>query len=407
MGFRMGIVGLPNVGKSTLFNALTRTAAAQAANFPFCTIEPNVGEVAVPDARLERLAEIAGSRQVIPTRMTFVDIAGLVKGASKGEGLGNQFLANIREVDAIAHVLRCFEDGDIAHVEGRVDPVSDAEAVETELMLADLESVEKRRAGLVRKLRGGDKEAAQADRLLAAAQALLEAGRPARAARVSDEDARAWKGLQLLTAKPVLYVCNVDEASAATGNAFSDAVAAMAVAAGAASVVISARIEEEISQLAPDEASAATGNAFSDAVAAMAVAAGAASVVISARIEEEISQLAPDEAAMFLAEMGLEEPGLDRLIRAGYDLLHLQTYFTVGPKEARAWTIPAGTPAPRAAGVIHGDFERGFIRAETIAYDDFVAHGGEQGARDAGRMRSEGKGYVVRDGDVLHFLFNT
>jgi len=365
MGFRMGIVGLPNVGKSTLFNALTRTAAAQAANFPFCTIEPNVGEVAVPDARLERLAEIAGSRQVIPTRMTFVDIAGLVKGASKGEGLGNQFLANIREVDAIAHVLRCFEDGDIAHVEGRVDPVSDAEAVETELMLADLESVEKRRAGLVRKLRGGDKEAAQADRLLAAAQALLEAGRPARAARVSDEDARAWKGLQLLTAKPVLYVCNVDEASAATGNAFSDA------------------------------------------VAAMAVAAGAASVVISARIEEEISQLAPDEAAMFLAEMGLEEPGLDRLIRAGYDLLHLQTYFTVGPKEARAWTIPAGTPAPRAAGVIHGDFERGFIRAETIAYDDFVAHGGEQGARDAGRMRSEGKGYVVRDGDVLHFLFNT
>ncbi|MFU8777707.1 MAG: redox-regulated ATPase YchF [Roseovarius sp.] len=365
MGFKMGIVGLPNVGKSTLFNALTRTAAAQAANFPFCTIEPNVGEVAVPDARLDKLAEIAGSKQIIPTRMTFVDIAGLVKGASKGEGLGNQFLANIRETDAIAHVLRCFEDGDVTHVEGRVDPVADADTIETELMLADLESVEKRRAGLQRKLKGGDKAArAEAD-LLERVQAALEAGRPARTVTVDAEDAKAWKMLQLLTAKPILYVCNVDEANAATGNAHSDA------------------------------------------VARMAAEQGAASVVISAQIEEEISKLERDEAEMFLTEMGLEEAGLDRLIRAGYDLLHLETYFTVGPKEARAWTIPAGTPAPKAAGVIHGDFERGFIRAETIAYDDFVGLGGEQKAKDAGKMRSEGKSYVVKDGDVLHFLFNT
>ena len=365
MGFKMGIVGLPNVGKSTLFNALTRTAAAQAANFPFCTIEPNVGEVAVPDARLDKLAQIAGSKQIIPTRMTFVDIAGLVKGASKGEGLGNQFLANIRETDAIAHVLRCFEDGDVTHVEGRVDPVADADTIETELMLSDLESVEKRRAGLQRKLKGGDKEAAQAERLLAAAQAALEEGRPARTVEVDAEDIKAWKMLQLLTAKPVLYVCNVDE-----GNA-------------------------------------ATGNTHSEAVAKMAAEQGAASVVISAQIEEEISKLEPEEAEMFLTEMGLEEAGLDRLIRAGYGLLHLETYFTVGPKEARAWTIPAGTPAPKAAGVIHGECERGFIRAETIAYDDFVTLGGEQKAKDAGKMRSEGKSYVVKDGDVLHFLFNT
>jgi GTP-binding protein YchF len=365
MGFRMGIVGLPNVGKSTLFNALTRTAAAQAANFPFCTIEPNVGEVAVPDARLDRLAAIAQSKQTVPTRMTFVDIAGLVKGASKGEGLGNQFLANIREVDAIAHVLRCFEDGDVAHVDGRVDPVADADAVETELMLADLDSIEKRRAGLQRKLKGGDKEAVQADRLLALAQAALEDGHPARTVAIDADDARAWRMLQLLTSKPVLYVCNVDEANAAAGNAHSQAVARMAA----------------------DQ--------------------GAASVVISAQIEEEISQLDADEAAMFLSEMGLEEAGLDRLIRAGYDLLHLETYFTVGPKEARAWTVPTGTTAPKAAGVIHGDFERGFIRAETIAYDDFVTLGGEQKAKDAGKMRSEGKGYIVKDGDVLHFLFNT
>ena len=365
MGFRMGIVGLPNVGKSTLFNALTRTAAAQAANFPFCTIEPNVGEVAVPDHRLDRLAAIAQSAQVIPARMTFVDIAGLVKGASQGEGLGNQFLANIREVDAIAHVLRCFEDGDITHVEGRVDPVEDAQTIETELMLADLESIEKRRANLVRKLKGNDKEAVQQDRLLAAAQEVLENGQPARMVSVDDDDQKAWKGLQLLTTKPVLFVCNVAE----------------------------------------DEA--ADGNAHAAAVATMAAEQGAGTVVISARIEEEISQLDDDEADMFLGEMGLEEAGLDRLIRAGYDLLHLETYFTVGPKEARAWTIKTGTLAPQAAGVIHGDFEKGFIRAETIAYADYVDLGGEQPAKEAGKMRAEGKGYTVKDGDVMHFLFNT
>ncbi|MFQ6549668.1 redox-regulated ATPase YchF [Aestuariibius sp. 2305UL40-4] len=365
MGFRMGIVGLPNVGKSTLFNALTRTAAAQAANFPFCTIEPNVGEVSVPDARLDRLADLAKSKEKVPARMTFVDIAGLVKGASKGEGLGNQFLANIREVDAIAHVLRCFEDDDVTHVEGRVDPVADAATIETELMLADLESVEKRRANLVRKLKGNDKEAQQQDRLLAAAQEMLENGTPARRVEVADEDAKAWKALQLLTTKPVLYVCNVAEEEAATGNALSQKVAEMA---------------------------AAEGNAH---------------VVISARIEEEISQLDAEEAAMFLDEMGLKEAGLDRLIRAGYALLNLETYFTIGPKEARAWTIREGTLAPQAAGVIHGDFEKGFIRAETIAYDDFVALGGEQAAKEAGKMRAEGKGYRVKDGDVLHFLFNT
>ena len=365
MGFKMGIVGLPNVGKSTLFNALTRTAAAQAANFPFCTIEPNVGEVSVPDARLDKLAEIAGSKQIIPTRMTFVDIAGLVKGASKGEGLGNQFLANIREVDAIAHVLRCFEDGDVTHVEGRVDPVADAETIETELMLADLESIEKRLQNIVRKVRGGDKEALQQERLLEAAKAALEDGKPARTVEIDEEDAKSWRMLQLLTTKPVLYVCNVAESEAATGNAHSAAVAEMA---------------------------AAEGNAH---------------VIISAQIEEELAQLDPDEAEMFLEEMGLAEAGLDRLIRAGYDLLHLQTYFTAGPKEARAWTIKEGATAPQAAGVIHGDFEKGFIRAETISYEDYVALGGEQPAKEAGKMRAEGKGYIVKDGDVLHFLFNT
>jgi hypothetical protein len=365
MGFKMGIVGLPNVGKSTLFNALTKTAAAQAANFPFCTIEPNVGEVAVPDARLDRLAAIAASRQIIPARMTFVDIAGLVRGASRGEGLGNQFLANIREVDAIAHVLRCFEDGDITHVEGRIDPIADAETIETELMLADLDSVERRRANLARKLKGGDKEAADQDRLLAAAEAALQAGRPARTVRVAEDDQRLWRMLQLITAKPVLYVCNVEEAAAATGNAQS------------------ARVAE------------------------MAAAEGAAHVVISARIEEEIAQLPPTEAAEFLDAMGLSEAGLDRLIRAGYALLGLQTYFTVGPKEARAWTIARGTLAPQAAGVIHGDFEKGFIRAETIAYADYIAGNGEVGAKEAGKFRVEGKTYEVQDGDVLHFLFSS
>ena len=365
MGFKTGIVGLPNVGKSTLFNALTRTAAAQAANFPFCTIEPNVGEVSVPDARLDTLAKIAKSKQIIPARMTFVDIAGLVKGASKGEGLGNQFLANIRECDAIAHVLRCFEDDDVTHVDGRVDPIADAQTIETELMLADLESIEKRTVGLVRKIKGGDKEAIEANELLTRAKVALEAGKPARTVEITAEERKTWDGLQLLTTKPILYVCNVEEANAATGNQHSEA------------------------------------------VARMATAEGAGSVVISAAIEEEIAQLDPEEAEMFLDEMNLDEPGLDRLIKAGYALLGLQTYFTVGPKEARAWTIPAGTAAPKAAGVIHGDFERGFIRAETIAYDDYVTLGGELPSKEAGKMRAEGKSYVVQDGDVMHFLFNT
>ncbi len=365
MGFKTGIVGMPNVGKSTLFNALTKTAAAQAANFPFCTIEPNTGVVSVPDARLDTLAGIAGSKAILPAQMTFVDIAGLVKGASKGEGLGNQFLANIRECDAIAHVLRCFEDDDVTHVDGRVNPVEDAETIETELMLADLESIEKRLQNLVRKVKGGDKDSLDQQRLLLAAKEALENGKPARTVDIADEDAKTWNMLQLLTTKPVLYVCNVEEENAASGNAHSEA------------------------------------------VAKMAAGQGAAAVVISAAIEEEISQLDAEEAEMFLEEMGLHEAGLDRLIKAGYALLDLQTYFTVGPKEARAWTIHKGTTAPQAAGVIHGDFERGFIRAETIAYDDFVEYGGEQGAKEAGKMRSEGKGYVVQDGDVMHFLFNT
>jgi len=364
MGFKCGIVGLPNVGKSTLFNALTQTAAAEAANYPFCTIEPNVGEVGVPDPRLDKLAEIGKSAEIIPTRLTFVDIAGLVRGASKGEGLGNQFLAHIREVDAIAYVLRCFEDGDITHVEGRIDPVGDADVVETELMLADLESLEKRRVATEKKARaGGDKEAKAQLALMEKALVLLREGGPARMAEIAPEEQAAWEGLQLLTAKPVLYVCNVDEASAAEGNAFS-------------------RMVEE-----------------------RAKAEGARAVVISAKIESEFAGLPDEDRDAFLADLGLEEPGLNRLIRAGYQLLGLITYFTVGPKEARAWTITTGTKAPQAAGVIHTDFEKGFIRAETIAYDDFVTLGGENGAKEAGKMRLEGKEYVVKDGDVMHFRF--
>ena len=364
MGFKCGIVGLPNVGKSTLFNALTQTAAAQAANYPFCTIEPNVGDVAVPDPRLEKLATIAKSAEIIPTRITFVDIAGLVRGASKGEGLGNQFLANIREVDAIAHVLRCFEDDDITHVEGRIDPVSDAETVETELMLADLESLEKRVIPLEKKAKSGEKEAKEQLALMLKALVLLREGKPARLAELSHEERLPFSQLGLMTAKPVLYVCNVDEASAATGNKFSTAV-------------------EE-----------------------MAKRQGAGSVAISARIEEEVAQLPSGEREEFLASLGLDEPGLNRLIRAGYALLGLITFFTAGPKEARAWTVTKGARAPQAAGVIHTDFEHGFIRAETIAYDDYIAGNGEAGARDAGRFRLEGKDYVVQDGDVMHFRFN-
>ena len=365
MGFKCGIVGLPNVGKSTLFNALTQTASAEAANYPFCTIEPNVGEVGVPDDRLDKLAAIAGSKQIIPTRLTFVDIAGLVRGASKGEGLGNQFLSHIREVDAVAYVVRCFEDDDITHVENRIDPVADAETVETELMLADLDSLEKRRPNLEKKAKGGDKEAKAQVALIDKALALLREGKPARLAEISAEEAPLWLAMQLLTSKPVLYVCNVEEAAAADGNRHS------------------ARVAER------------------------AKAEGAGCVVISAKIESEFAGLPAEDRQAFLADMGLSEPGLNRLIREGYKLLGLVTYFTVGPKEARAWTITQGTKAPQAAGVIHTDFEKGFIRAETIAYDDYVALGGEVGAKDAGKMRLEGKEYVVKDGDVMHFRFNT
>ena len=363
MGFKCGIVGLPNVGKSTLFNALTQTAAAEAANYPFCTIEPNVGEVGVPDERLEKLAAVAKSQQIIPTRLTFVDIAGLVRGASKGEGLGNQFLSHIREVDAVAYVLRCFEDDDITHVEGRVDPLADAETVETELMLADLESCERRAASLEKRAKGGDKEAKIQLTVIGKALELLREGKPARQVKLNDDEQRPFEMLQLLTAKPVLYVCNVDEASAGEGNAYSHN------------------------------------------VAERAATEGAQTVVISAKIESELAGLDNEERAAFLSDLGLAEPGLNRLIRAGYKLLDLVTYFTVGPKEARAWTITQGTKAPQAAGVIHTDFEKGFIRAETIAYDDYVGLGGEAGAKEAGKMRLEGKEYVVKDGDVMHFRF--
>ncbi len=365
MGFKCGIVGLPNVGKSTLFNALTKTAAAQAANYPFCTIEPNTGEVGVPDPRLDKIAELGKSANIVPTHITFVDIAGLVRGASKGEGLGNQFLANIREVDAIVHVLRCFEDGDVTHVDGRIDPVADAETVETELMLADLESLDKRIVNLRKRAAVGDKEARTVLPVMEGALELLQNGKPARLLDVAKTDRAAFMALNLLTAKPVLYVCNVDEESAAAGNAHSD------------KVIETAKTE------------------------------GAGAVVISGAIEAEIAQLPAAEQAEFLETIGLEEPGLDRLIRAGYDLLDLITFFTVGPKEARAWTVRRGAKAPQAAGVIHTDFERGFIRAQTIAYDDFVALGGEQAAKDAGKARDEGKEYVAQDGDVILFKFNT
>jgi len=364
MGFNCGIVGLPNVGKSTLFNALTETAAAEAANYPFCTIEPNVGRVAVPDERLEVLARLAKSAKVIPTQLEFVDIAGLVRGASKGEGLGNQFLANIREVDAIVHVLRCFE-GEVTHVEGSVDPVRDAETVETELMLADLDSVEKQRDSAAKRAKGGDKESKLRLAALEIAAVPLAAGRPAREAKVSDELKPIFRQLNLLTAKPVLYVANVDEASAATGNALSERVRARAEATGAGFVVVSAAIEAEVAHLSD-----------------------------------------PTEKREFLDTLGLQETGLSRVIRAGYALLGLVTFFTVGPKEARAWTLRRGGKAPEAAGVIHTDFERGFIRAETIAYEDYVAGGGEAGAREAGKLRQEGKEYVVQDGDCFHFRFN-
>jgi GTP-binding protein YchF len=364
MGFRCGIVGLPNVGKSTLFNALTATAAAAAANYPFCTIEPNVGRVPVPDPRLDKLAAIAKSAKIVPTQLEFVDIAGLVRGASKGEGLGNQFLAHIREVDAIAHVLRCFEGGDVTHVEGSVDPLRDADTVETELMLADLDSLEKRHAAAIKKARGGDKEAKAQVEVMEPVLALLREGKPARHFKPTPEQAPILQQMQLLTAKPVLYVCNVEESSAAAGNALS--------------AKVGARAKTE----------------------------GASAVVVSAAIEAEVAQLPEAERGEFLSTLGLTETGLARVIRAGYELLGLITFFTAGPKEARAWTVRRGAKAPEAAGAIHSDFERGFICAETIAYDDYLACNGEQGAKDTGKMRQEGRDYVVRDGDVMLFRFN-
>ena len=364
MGFKCGIVGLPNVGKSTLFNALTKTAMAQAENYPFCTIEPNVGEVAIPDPRLYELAKIAKSENIVPTRMTFVDIAGLVKGASKGEGLGNQFLANIREMDAIAYVLRCFDDSAIVHVEGKIDPLSDFETVETELMLADLETLEKRQPSLSKKAKSGDKESAELLTVVEKALALLQDGKPVREIKIKDDEETLLKGLQLLTSKPVLYVCNVNESDAAKGNHYSDSV-------------------------------------FD-----MAKKDGAGAVLISAKIESELSQLEDDDQREFLEELGLKQPGLIRMIYEGYDLLDLMTYFTAGPKESRAWTVPSNSLAPRASRAIHTDFEKGFIRAEVISFSDYVECNGEQGAKEAGKLRIEGKDYRVRDGDVILFRFN-
>lgn len=366
MGFNCGIVGLPNVGKSTLFNALTATQAAQAANFPFCTIEPNKGIVAVPDERLDTLASIGGSQKIVPSQLEFVDIAGLVKGASRGEGLGNQFLANIRETDAIIHVLRCFENGDITHVEGSVDPLRDAEIIETELMLADLDSITKQADNVAKKAKGGDKDAKIQFDLMTRIRVALEAGKAGRTVQPENEDeARFYKMLQLMTTKPILYVCNVSEEEAATGNALTKKVEEMAKAQGSEAVIISAAIEAEIAQLGTIE-----------------------------------------EKREFLDTLGLSEPGLNKIIRAGNKILGLQTYFTVGPKEARAWTIPVGAKAPEAAGVIHTDFQKGFIKADVIAFSDYVACKGEQGAKDSGKLRQEGKEYVVNDGDVILFKFN-